>query len=534
MRFLLVALLWLSGLQDPVPAGTAAVEGVVTRAGSSQPIENAHIVLFGDRGPRFEARTDGNGHFIVSNMPAGIFNIQVQADGYRGYPPSDLMVVRIGLSAGQRLRRDVALSVSSSISGLILDDNREPMTGISVELVQQSPDFTGRITWQRVGSAFTDDKGVYRFSDLPPGDFYVRASRKPLQAVPNREFTRSTTTFFPGTLDPRAAASISLRAGDIKTADFSLLNDKTFAIAGTIKNEDGSPLQSVRLFVLPQDPTTPLDELSQGISVNEKFELKGLLPGVYDLFAVSSSPSRRTSAGVFTETGPSRAVKSFVEIRDEDVRDLQLSLEIGGDVSGRIRFVGKNVELPRLRLMLTRRDGLNSGIPRPGVLESPESFKFSGAVPGVYDLSVVIPGSNAYVTDVRAFGRSIVDEGLTIDHGAVDSLEVWIDVDGGTVSGRIASTKKSPVVVVLAPNPSQGKFRLLLKAEGLEDPSKPFSFSGVPPGLYSLFAFELASIDEVLPILSPDFLPLYQSKSISINVEKGATVTPPPLNLISR
>jgi hypothetical protein len=284
---------------------------------------------------------------------------------------------------------------------------------------------------------------------------------------------------------------------------------------------------------LPQDPTIPIDEFfATGIPANEKFELKGFPPGAYDLFAVSFFPSRRSSP--LTETGPARGAKGFVQIRDEDVRELRLSLETGGDVSGRIKFVGKNIELPGLRLMLTRRDGLNSGMPRTGVLQSPESFWFSGTVPGVYDLSVVIPGNNAYLTDVRAFGRSIVDDGLTIGRDAVDSLEVWIDVGGGTVKGSVASTKKSPVVVVLAPHPSQGRFRLLLRAEGLDDPAKPFSFSGVPPGLYSLFAFELASIEEVLPILSPDFLPSYQNKSISINIEKGATVTPAPLILISR
>ena len=43
---------------------------------------------------------------------------------------------------------------------------------------------------------------------------------------------------------------------------------------------DESPLRQVMLFVLPQDSGIPLDEFfTTGVSVKEKFELKGLLPG---------------------------------------------------------------------------------------------------------------------------------------------------------------------------------------------------------------------------------------------------------------
>jgi len=513
MGFLFAVIFALAGLQDPVPTGTAAIEGVVTRAGTSQPIEKAHVTIWGDKGSSFEATTDGNGHFVVSNMPAGTFNVQVQAEGYSDNPPAN-MVVLVGLSDRQRLRHDVALSAVSSISGRIVDDNREPLAGISVEILRQSRDFTGRANWQTVASAVSDEKGAYRFDDLSRGDFYVRAS----------------TTFFPGTLDPRAAAAISLRDGDIKTAEFSLAKDRTFAISGTIKNADDSRLQPVKLFILPQDPSIPLDEFfASGVPVNEKFELKGLLPGAYDLLAVSL-PSRRTGPGF---SSAMRAAKGFVQVRDEDVLELSFSLETGGEVSGRIQFAGENAALPRLRLTLTRRDDFLAGMARAGVLQSTYSFKFSDTVPGVYDVSAVMPEGNAYVADVRAFGRSIIEDGLTVGHDAIDSLEIWIDVDGGTVAGSVTSPKKSPVLVVLAPQ-SFRRLSYALRAEGLDDPSKQFTFSNVPPGRYSLFAVELTSADELLPVLSPDFLSLYQGKSISIHVEKGATVTPAPLILISR
>jgi hypothetical protein len=521
MRLLLAALLTLIGVQELAPTGTASLEGRVTRAGTSQPIVNARVAVWGDRGPDFQATTDGNGHFVVSNMPVGIFNIKVQAEGYLPNPLPN-MVVRIGLSDRQRLRHDVVLSAVSSVSGRIVDDNREPLPGLRVEILRQSHDETGRVAWQGVASAVTDDKGAYRFEDLRSGDFYVRASRNP----------ELTVTYFPGTLDPRTAAPISLRDGDAKTADFHLAKGRTFSLAGTIRNADDSPLRPVTLFVLPLDSRIPLDEFfTTGVSVKERFELKGLLPGAYDLFAVSF-PVHQVNPKIDI---PMRGAKAFVQIRDEDVQDLRFVLETGGDVSGHLKIVGKDAPLPPVRLVLKRRDDFLSGMARAGVLEPPNSFRFSDTVPGVYDISAVIREGNAYVADVRAFGRSIVDDGLTVGHDSVDSLEILIDLEGGTVKGSIAtSTKKSSVLVVLAPQASRRKGNALFRAEGLEDSSQPFTFSGVPPGLYSLFAVELASIDEVVPFLSPDFLSLYQNRSTSISVEKGATLTTAPLSFISR
>jgi hypothetical protein len=262
--------------------------------------------------------------------------------------------------------------------------------------------------------------------------------------------------------------------------------------------------------------------------VDEEFELKGLLPGAYDLFAVTLPIHRTTSLG--RVDSPMRAAKRFVQIKDEDVRDLSFVLEEGASVSGRITNVNKDSALPRVQLVIKRRDGFLS----LGFRVVTDSFNFSDLAPGVYDISASIQEGNGYVSDVRALGRSIVQEGLTVGHDAIDSVEILVATDGGVVKGSITSTKKVPVVVVLAPQGSPRNREGLFKVQGLNDPSEPFTFSGVVPGLYSLFAFELKSLDEEVPILSPGFLSPYQSRGASITVEKGATVTTAPLSLISR
>jgi len=525
MTLLLAVLLALIGVQDTTPAGTASVEGVVTKAGTPQPVANASVVIWCcPFSPDFEAATDGNGHFVVSNLPAGSFHIEVKAEGYLPYPlPNTVSFIR--LSDGQHLRQDVVLSATSSISGRIVDDNRDPLAGVSVDLLQRSRDFAGRLSWRSVASDVTDEKGSYRFQDVHSGDFFVRATRKEDQAL----------TYFPGTPDPRAAAPIPVRDGDVRSAEFSLAKAKTFSIAGTVQYADQTPLRAVTLYVLPQDSGIPLDEsFTKGIPVEEKFELKGLLPGAYDLLAVSLPVHRTGSLG--RVDFPMRAAKGFVQIRDEDVRDLSFVLEAGGDVSGHLKVVGGNAPLPRVQVMLKRRDGFPSGMSPFGLMVQADAFKFADMAPGVYDLSaqIVQGDGSAYISDVRALGRSIVSEGLTVGQDPIDSVEVLIDPDGGTIKGSVTSTKKSRILVVLAPQGSPRNVDALLKAQGLEDTSEPFTFSGVAPGLYSLFAIELKSRDEDVPVLSPEFLSSYQNRGVPIRVEKGAMVTTAPLSLISR
>src|SRR5262245_47515603 len=95
---LIAALFILAGFQDP-QVGQGAIEGIVVRAGSAQPIEGARVAIWGDRGPDFETRTDVNGRYAFSGLPAGPFNMEVQADGYVSSPdPSTGKTFRFTIS----------------------------------------------------------------------------------------------------------------------------------------------------------------------------------------------------------------------------------------------------------------------------------------------------------------------------------------------------------------------------------------------------------------------------------------------------
>jgi hypothetical protein len=328
----------------------------------------------------------------------------------------------------------------------------------------------------------------------------------------------------------------------------------------------------VLLYAIPQDSQIPLDSLvTGGIPVEGAFQLKGLLPGPYDLFAVAFATRRVTynvalggDGGAVGEAGeigrvdsPMRVAKASIEIRDTDVTDVHLILDRPVEVKGRIRIRegnGQSVVLEskqeglapinlttgfttiQIHLNLTRNQDFIDGMVIPPLERVAEdSFLFSGVPKGVYDVSIRELGSDSmYVADVREGGRSVFDEGLEVTSKPIDSLEVFLGFDGGTVEGAIVSTKKSPVLVVLAPPPARRKNRTLYKTVTLMDASERFRFSNVAPGLYSLFAFELETGKVNVPYLNPDYLALHAQQAISVIAESSVIVVSGPVSLITR
>jgi hypothetical protein len=540
--FLIAALFMMAILQAPqTPAGTGVIEGVITRGGTTQPIHNAYVAISSGNNLYFFTTTDGTGYYILRDLPGATFKLEVTAEGYLDIG-GVLSREEIRLNANQRLRHNLAMTAMAAISGRVSDDNREPLPNLEVQVLQLGSDVQGRPEWRPIKTVTSNEKGEYRAAGLAPGEYYVRTVRKP---SPD---SLSLVTFFPGTADARSAAKVILREGEEGNATFSVSPARTFSIGGTITGLDSSTrAAAVRLFVIPQDSRIPrdMDTLSRvlngdaGVGSGD-FQLKGLLPGMYDLFV----------------RHPDRLAKVSLEIRDADIQDLRIPLEPGVDVKGRIKIEGDEATPVTLeaeervgpmtftsgsakgRFFLTLRNDFVAGmfVAKPPVVNSSEnSFTIPGVSAGVYGIG--IQGTDTtrfYLADIRQDGRSVFDEGLQVSRRPIDSLEVVLGLDGGAVEGTVLTEKKSPVFVVLAPQSSRRQNGSLYKTLGLADPSLPIKFSQVAPGLYTLFAFEVEKSGASVPYRSPDFLPLYETQGVSVKIDKGLVVGPVRVPLIGK
>jgi hypothetical protein len=200
------------------PAGTAAISGVVVDGTTRAPIPGALVAL--SRTPR--QLTDAKGRFaFVKLSAASDYTIAASKAGYFegtygreafSYAPGGPIPVRDGEWISD-VR--VVLWRPAAIAGTVVDERGEPVVSVWVRAIAQVR-VAGRTHLAGGPATQTDDRGVYRIPNLPPGRYYVTVpSVQP--TLPDASLARSTTgvapALPPGAPTPESAASLDFGAG---------------------------------------------------------------------------------------------------------------------------------------------------------------------------------------------------------------------------------------------------------------------------------------------------------------------------------
>jgi hypothetical protein len=174
----------------PSARGTGLIFGRVVDASAGRPLGGVVVRLVGTPDPArspgerpsppASALTNAQGQFLFRDLPEGRYSISTQLGGYlpgaygRTSPEGPPGQVRLG--DGQRIT-DVTLRLwqYGAITGRLLDEAGEPAVGVSLRLLRRSI-VAGRRQWQPGPTSQTDDRGVYRFGTLTPGEYVVAAT----------------------------------------------------------------------------------------------------------------------------------------------------------------------------------------------------------------------------------------------------------------------------------------------------------------------------------------------------------------------
>ena len=405
----------LSNSSPPSPR-TGMIAGQVVDA-SGTPVGEAIVMLqlpstpetfMSTVNPRVMA--DREGRFFFADLPAGRYGVQATKDGYApGWhgqrQPWTTGATPITLADGER-RTDIIVRVwkYAVISGTVVDEAGEPVVGIAVRALPKTV-FAGRVRYgnlqlvpELVPYAITDDRGMFRFTQLSPGTFVVVVpsthATVPVTNLVNLETTVRNelfragvseisppgtprtlsmgdfalmtlnrvlvppppasdgrmqvykTTYYPSAITAATATPITIKSGDERTdISIALRPVPAVTISGRLVAPDGSAVPPMTIRLVGESMTDVVTARASNPGQVGLDTVTGLSDagGRFMLIGVPPGEYVLEHANPFliatVQSGkPAYSLSQPVVVGRQDVRDLVVSLRAALRISGRVEY----------------------------------------------------------------------------------------------------------------------------------------------------------------------------------------------------
>jgi hypothetical protein len=400
---------------------------------------------------------DANGGFVFAHLLPATWRITVTKPGYiegqYGKRRVDGTGTTFDLPAGARMI-DLRIVVwkHAVIAGTLLDAADEPVVGVSVRAVQRTF-AAGQRRLVSLGTAVSDDRGIFRIGALPPGD-YIVAATSTLTSIP-------TSVAADHARDPASAGAFR----------------QIIAVAKPAGDRDGMALDGVTVSAFERAIALP----TRGAD------------GRLRVVPTTFHPEAHTIAQA-----------AIVSLQAGDVRagvDIRLRSVAAAKLRGRLIGPAGPLALTRVQLVPVEADAISTEDTfdtAVGITSARGEFMLPGVPAGSYVLRASqrpapeAPAAGARGTPLPAAAEASVPtfwvaEPLTV---AGDDLDLTIAATAGfRVEGRFdfvgqaarpAQDRLQRGIASIEPAMSRASGVLSLLGDG----SGTFVWNGVPPGRY--------------------------------------------------
>ena len=556
------------------PPGPASgmIVGQVVDAVTGDPIAEAIVLLTMPKylekpgAPGGRVMADGEGWFFFSDLPAGEYYLQAKKDGYAPGEYGDRRAwgqsLLLSVAESERLT-DIRLRVwkYGVISGTVVDEAGEPVVGVAVRALMKDV-VAGRTRFgnmetipELVPATTTDDRGMFRLSQLSPGTYVVLVpstqttvpaaflekadpavrtdlywagvSEVSLLGQPRTQqvgdFALLTlnrvlippppsaggrmavypTTYFPAAATASAATQVTVEAGE-ERADItiSLRPVPAVRLSGRLVTPDGSapPPTAIRLVGAAMTDVVGrglaeqvgLDTVIGMSDASGRFTLLGVPAGEYVLTHANRFLSR-----AIQQAQSAYWVSQSVIVGEDDVSDLIVALRPALRVEGRIEYRGGSTPQPAMAAIAFEAP---FGGPEQFFVQAPKGAFSTVAAGGQY---IVRPFEREgwFPRSVTLGGKDITDRVFDLQADATSLVVTYTDRPSkvsGTVTDDQGSTSATAVVLVFPVDPQRwsgyGTSPRTLRS-ALTTRSGVYTIDHLPPGDYYAIAVAAADID---------------------------------------
>jgi len=481
---------------EPSAPATGAITGRVVHAEDRRPVARARVVLTSPAlGEPRVVITGADGAYEFRSLPAGAYSIAVTRTGFapqqfgerRSVPPSVIPVVRDQHVMGI----DIAIAPAGVIVGQILDEDGQPLAGALIDALDSRFE-KNQATLVSVASARSDDKGAFRLTGLPAGQYFVTAFDPAFTNVGNETGPLTyAPTFYPGTMYADQARRVAVLPGiePALTVVFSLKIVRPARVSGRLITSDKRPLISGAVIMSPM-PTQGLAAIPTRdvfILPDGTFSFRNVPPGRYQIRARAEiEPEGQALFSIYTITVDGR-----------DLSDLEMTLSPGANLEGSL--VVEAVSAPRpvsfagIRVRAPSVDGGSFGDALSGDVRPDGSYRIRGLMAGRHYVTVEGLQYPWVLKSVTYRGQDITDGALEAESGQeFKDVRVTITDASSEVNGAVKTSGgryAGDALVLIIPSSEQAwtrtsrRFRLLRT-----DSSGRFRIRGLPAGEYRALA----------------------------------------------
>jgi len=536
--------------QDAVPG--ALLEGTVVNSQNGRPVPRATVFVRNIRqhNSTRSVQADGQGHFSIAHLYGGTY--QLIADQLNFFSDDRRHAFRptIHLSENEE-RKDILVKLMPAgvVTGTLVNESGDNMARVTVKLLKREV-HRGRMSIVTTGLGLTDDRGEYRIYGVPPGHYYVlaeaaaslRTNSKEIiagggivgiidrsglgafgtpgfggqgEAAPESEVTYPPL-FYPGTSDFQQAMELPVSPGDEIHANFVAFTMPAVAIHGVVLNGvTGERAKNATVAAYWTDIFGKSGGNFTGTTHSDgTFEIRGLPPGLYTV---------RTSFS--DETGGNEAA-SFIDEQTVEVgvhgRDAVMLAGLPeSHVAGQVVLASSN---PRDNTMgmgnVSVRFSPLHAVGDVVVAAKGPNFILEARLKPLEPYTVSVSGlkDDFYLKSVLLSGHAV--DGNTLTPAARDHVDIVLSPNGGHIDGAVFDDRDQPAsaYVMLIPDaPNRSDFELLRNARS--DSKGKFVLRGVPPGTYTLIAFEGLTPDELMN--DPETFKDYLNRGDTVLVTEG-------------
>lgn len=557
MRTLLIVMAFAAMAQTPAnqtAVATSSVSGVVKDAVTGQPLRDytvstqvnatwlGNTILMNAKTREAIATTDEQGRYKLSDLPTAEYRIQAREAQRFGFQATR----HIALAGHDLEGIDFNIKVDGAITGKIVDENKDPVPGMTVFLVAREY-FMGSLGSFLRALVRTNDRGEYTLQRVEAGrPYFIMVEKRertlpPRSDVPLNPKLRKRVpmrTWYPNSPSLDGAMPIVLRSGERREGvDIEVKKSQSYCIEGTLEGSGGpaalnfgiepqQPSSGVSsgggMFVVPPGGTTGRDGV---------FRICDLYPGNYRLTANQKS-------GDPNQQPPAYGVAA-IAVSDRDIRGIKLSASPGLALEGEVVWDGESPATPvETRVSVSLEPLLRShymGENTDARVDIPGTFSFSGLLIDDYVVRATVNAPGLYIKDVAYGGRSVHYEPLRLGSAMPGAgLRMVVGHDGATIGAQVGDKDGNPVPdarVLILPEEIGSEAELAAGlTSGQTNQYGQYTSVTLPPGKYYVAASG-DSMDATPETIGKVWRSRNRFKEVELGPSGSAQVTLEPVKL---